>query len=331
MIPHIISFIACHMGPADHFASFAEVFQENGYEVQFCASGPALKKLQDRKIQNVIPFDVNNLSLEEKASLIDRVAKSGLVFTDMAHPFDHQILQDLKERNIKSVAYYDNPEPFVPGGYSEMVAKAAKQASIVLFANAHLASNPIYEKLGVEINLPLNKRVGLGYYPLEQADEIVFLRKTQGKAARSEFFLETEIQDKDQKLLVYFGGNNTEYFEEAFPAFLSFLSQAVEHNNRSNIVIVFQQHPGAKQKNLDRTLLQNWIDAHKDFNNDIQIIFSNKSASEMLLIADSALYYQTSMGPLFALAGIPSIQVGHKVYEDILVKEGLCYVVTHLD
>jgi len=112
---------------------------------------------------------------------------------------------------------------------------------------------------------------------------------------------------------------------------LKFLSQAVEHNNRSNIVIVFQQHPGAKQKNLDITLLQNWIDTHKDFNNDLQIIFSDKSTKEMLVIADSALYYQTSMGPLFALAGIPSIQVGHKVYEDILVKEGLCFVVTHVD
>lgn len=30
------------------------------------------------------------------------------------------------------------------------------------------------------------------------------------------------------------------------------------------------------------------------------------------------------MGPLFVLADIPIIQVGHKTYEDILIRGGLC-------
>ncbi len=45
---------------------------------------------------------------------------------------------------------------------------------------------------------------------------------------------------------------------------------------------------------------------------------------DALTAADGVLYYQTSMGPQFALAHIPAIQVGHEKYEDILVRNHLC-------
>ena len=46
------------------------------------------------------------------------------------------------------------------------------------------------------------------------------------------------------------------------------------------------------------------------------------------MIADAALYYQTSMGAQFALLGIRTIQVGHEIYEDILIRNQLAPSVT---
>ena len=43
-----VCFIACHGGPADHFATYAEALTKQGYDVQIHATGPALKKLQER-------------------------------------------------------------------------------------------------------------------------------------------------------------------------------------------------------------------------------------------------------------------------------------------
>ncbi len=54
----------------------------------------------------------------------------------------------------------------------------------------------------------------------------------------------------------------------------------------------------------------------------------NDPASQRLL-ADAVLYYQTSMAPQFALAGIPAIQVGHDTYPDILVRNNLAPSVSH--
>jgi hypothetical protein len=37
------------------------------------------------------------------------------------------------------------------------------------------------------------------------------------------------------------------------------------------------------------------------------------------------------MGPQFVLAGIPTIQIGHEPYEDILVRNGLCPTAINTD
>jgi hypothetical protein len=59
-----------------------------------------------------------------------------------------------------------------------------------------------------------------------------------------------------------------------------------------------------------------------------KVVVSDVSSDDAQIVADAAMYYQTSMGPQFALAGIPTIQVGHETFEDILVKADLCPSVT---
>ena len=115
--------------------------------------------------------------------------------------------------------------------------------------------------------------------------------------------------DSGQKILVYFGGNNDVYFEKAFPAFL----RLVEESNLdpSQYLVLFQQHPGARAKNRDGKLAEG------------QLILSELPSEEAQILADAALYYQTSMGPQFALAHIPPIQVGHETFPDLLVRSGL--------
>ncbi len=48
-------------------------------------------------------------------------------------------------------------------------------------------------------------------------------------------------------------------------------------------------------------------------------------------MADAAFYYQTSMGPQFVLAGIPTVQIAHETYQDILVKNKLSPSVTDVE
>ena len=89
-------------------------------------------------------------------------------------------------------------------------------------------------------------------------------------------------------------------------------------------MIVLQQHPGAKAKNIDRKLLEDWMQQNGSIP---QFCISSMSTDDALVIADAALYYQTSMAPQFVIAGIPTVQVGHEIYQDVLVKNQLCVCV----
>ena len=137
--------------------------------------------------------------------------------------------------------------------------------------------------------------------------------------------------DTGQKVLVYFGGNNEEYFSKALPAFLSLLEEGMKQSDFAHLVIVIQQHPGAKSKNFDGNLVSEWISKQSKDERTPRIIISDFTSDEAQTIADGALYYQTSMGPQFVLAGIPTIQVGHETFEDILVRNQLCSSVTNVD
>lgn len=327
-----VCFIACHGGPADHFSTFAEELTSKGHKVQIYATGPALKKFQDRKMEMIFPFSLENISEEEAAI---QLAKScwgaDVIITDVGHVFDVSLHEALKSQASKSLrlAYYDNPESYVPGGYSAVAAKVMLAAQGVLFANANLVKTPLYQAPSHEICLPLGKRIGLGYYPISQAEKIAKRRMSDQSQIRAQLFSKYSLTDRGQKVLVYAGGNNEEYFSKAFPAFLKFLSEASLQGDLSNFVVLLQQHPGAKEKNFDGELVRQWLEQHSGAAKIPQFFISELNSDEAQVVADGMLYYQTSMGPQFVLAGIPTIQAGHDTYEDILVKNGLCSTVTN--
>lgn len=325
-----ICLIACHGGPADHFATFAEHLIREGYKVEVYASGPALKKFQDRNIQVAVVFSPDNLSVLAQADLATEIAKrcykASVVLTDLGHSFDITLQKALAKEvpQVLRLTYYDNPEPYVPGGYSSVATEVMGLAQKVLFANANLAKAVIYQEPNKPIMLAKD-RVGVGYYPIVQAEQLALRRKNEHDALRKGLLAKHGLEDKGQKVLVYFGGNNEEYFTKAFPAFLDFLSKG----NLSNVVIVLQQHPGAKNQNRDRSEMESWLKRYGEEPNSPKILISDETTDHMQVVADGALYYQTSMGPLFALAGIPMMQVAHETYPDILVRNRLCPSVTN--
>ncbi len=90
--------IACHAGPASHFATFAEALEKKGYSVCLYASGPALQKYQELGIE-ANPFGVNGtLDAHVAADLAQRCAQAAAVITDVGHPFAIVLQQELKEK-----------------------------------------------------------------------------------------------------------------------------------------------------------------------------------------------------------------------------------------
>jgi hypothetical protein len=322
-----ICLIACHGGPADHFATFAEELTRDGYQVEVYASGPALKKFEERHIEVIEPFNADAPSESLAEELAEKCAHASAVITDVGHSFDVTLQKALASKAPETlrIAYYDNPESFVPGGYSATAATVMFAAQRVLFANANLQKAPVYETEAKEISLPHAQRIGLGYYPTSQAEGIAKRRSEEKVELRSKLFEKYGIVEKGQKFLVYFGGNNTAYFEQAFPALLGFAQEV----DLSNVVIALQQHPGAARgSNLDFLSLGEWNSQHAASAKAPKIFLSKETTETMQVVCDGGLYYQTSMGPLMALAGIPLVQVAHETYPDLVVRSGLCPSVT---
>lgn len=344
-----VCFIACHDGPASHFATYAEVLKERGYDIHIHATGPALNRFKARGVEVHSPFSLDNLSPQDEDSLAATIAIASstahVIITDLGHLFDVKLHKALHVHaaNTLRFAYYDNPEPFVPGEYSPIAAEVIKVAENFLFPNANLAEATIYRMPGEEIDFTGKNRFGLGYYPVSQAKKMAEKRKSDHQKVRAEFLLNHGLEDKQQKILVYFGGNNEEYFSKALPAFLSFVAQASELDQASgltdleNTIIVMQQHPSAKLKNRDGQLIEAWL---KEFEKQAdkpetikkpKVIISYFTSDYAQVLADGAFYYQTSMSPQFILAGIPTVQIGHETYEDILVRNQLAPSVTHAE
>lgn len=62
-----------------------------------------------------------------------------------------------------------------------------------------------------------------------------------------------------------------------------------------------------------------------------RVILSDFSSDNAQVLADAAFYYQTSMGPQFALGGIPTVQIGHETFDDILVRNHIAPTVTNTE
>ncbi len=332
-----VCLIACHGGPADHFATFAESLSKDVGAIEIYASGPALKKFQERGIEVKGSFSIDKISPEAEDALAEQIARAcstaSVIITDVGHAFDIKVQKALARQaaHVLRFAYYDNPESYVPGGYSAVAAQVMLAAHGVLFANSNLAKVSIFQEPDKEIDFGSRKKFGIGYYPINQAEKIAKRRALEQLSMRQALFSRNDLVDTGQKVLVYFGGNNEEYFSKAFPAFLALLETGMEQSSLTNLVIVIQQHPGAKSKNIDGNMVSAWIGEHGEKKQAPRIILSDFSSDDAQTIADGALYYQTSMGPQFVLAGIPTIQVGHETFEDILVRNRLSPSVTSVD
>jgi hypothetical protein len=92
-----------------------------GHTVQIYATGAALKKFQGRMMPGVIPFTLENISEEEAArDIVKKCCRAAVVITDVGNPFAISLQKTLASQSpsVLRLAYYDNPESYVPGGYS---------------------------------------------------------------------------------------------------------------------------------------------------------------------------------------------------------------------
>jgi hypothetical protein len=333
----LVCFIVCDGGPAAHFAAFVtHLFTQNELQISIYATGPALVKLKDSHLPNgiqLLPFtlDDSDRDQQEKVAeqLIDDCLKQGArtLIIDIGNKFNAVFQAVLSEHNllsntIRSWCYYDNPEPYVPGGYSIKTEETIKVSRYILFANMNLANadSNIYSLPEKQIDLTNKTIQGIGYYPVMEVEKLFQQREIEKDTIRAQNNW-TDVKH----LFVYFGGNNDAYFDHAFPAFLSSLSQ-IDKNLIRDILFLVHQHPAAKKQNRDVLILQDWLSK----TNQVQIVISTlKNSDQAQIVADAALYYQTSMAPQFALLGLPTMQVGHEVYRDVLVKYGLCYTATN--
>lgn len=327
-----ICLIVCHPSPADHFSVFIQDWKKKGYEVSVFAAGSALQKLQDRKIEGIVPFTIeeNRSNQEIAKEIAKKCARASVVITDVGDPFDISLQSALAQEAPKTVrvAYYDNPECFVPGGYSKVASQVMRLAQGILFANANLASACIEEEKGKPVDFQSIRRWGIGYYPLDQVEKIIHRRECEQLELRKKLFPHTK---QDQKIWIYAGGNNSEYFDQAFPAFLQFLSEACQKDDLSKHIILLQQHPRAKEKNLDGLLVQKWIEEQRQNPFAPKLKMSTMNTEDAQVVGDGIFYFQTSMAAQFALIGIPTIQVARVPYEDVLIKNQICPSVTSAD
>ncbi len=334
MIP-TVCFIACHGASSDHFITFIEQSKPDTVTILAYASVQMAKKFDDRKIPLYDRFILEEVSSEEEARRVAiKCSTASVVITDVGHRFSGLIQKALKQYapHVLRLVYYDNPESYVPGGpegYSAVAAEVMRAAEGVLFANANLAEMTLFQEPNRPIDLAAQKKIGIGYYPIQQVDSIIKRRIEERAVLRQQTLSKYNIDDAGQKLLVYFGGNNEEYFDKAFPAFLSLVAKAMEQSDLSDLVFVLQQHPGAKIKNLDATQITIWQKEYADQRHAPKIIVSDFTSDTAQVLADGALYYQTSMGPQFVLAGIPTAQIGHETYEDVLIRSKLIDSVTN--
>lgn len=317
MLPlFIIWFVVCHAAPATHFSEQIIDLREKGYHVEVAATGPGYNKLIEKGI-DAHQFDPSNLT-----SLAKRFSSNQIVITDCGDIAIKELHSILEQRGITHLAYYDNPESFVPGGYSKTAAEILPVSSGVIFANKHLADRPLYTSPDQPMELANIQKFGLGYYPYSDALKIRNSRISNQLPLRQKFFSQHNIEDQGQQLIVYYGGNNNEYYQKAFPCFLKILADASADDQFSaQTIVIFQQHPGAKKNNIDGKMLNQWLE-RKRF--QLPIVVSTMDYDSSQILADAVCYYQTSMSPMYALAEIPLAQIAHVPYLDCIVANGLC-------
>jgi hypothetical protein len=329
-----------HGGPVDHAAAYKGCLEERNYHVEIVAGDQAFDKLKKKNIKVERAFSIKDLNDEQKQDLAKQIAltnqKALVLITDVGDLFgvDLQRAFHFYAPKVKRAVLYENLEPLVPGSYGLTAKRVIEKTHAIFFANADLLEEGININEEEKIDLAGKHQVGVGYYPLESGIEMEIKRKEKHDECKQAFFEANNILDKGKKVIGYFGGNNEVYFNQALPAFLRQIEEAAAKNDLSNWIILFHQHPGAVARNIDRSQVETWLalPVNQNSKNLPQFIFSRDSVNgdgDMVqIIIDRGIYYQTSMAPLIARAGIPLIQSAHETYPDRLVKNGLIHSVT---
>lgn len=325
-----ICFIVCHLGSANQIADYQPILEKQGYKVSIYATGSIKGELEKRQLK-IRELNPDNLDLyqigENQTQLAQQVAKTcsiaDIIVTDVGHLFAVQIHLALREYHKLHLAYYDNPDNWVGGGYSQTAVQVMRVAKGVIFANPHLITEGLEEEPGVPFNLDDKLCWGVGYYSLDKAIEIRQARldlERRLEIRRQFFAANSHLTDKGQKILVYIGGNNDTYFGKALPAIARILNQAALQDDFSNYIVVIHQHGGAKKRNEEAKLLP--IENNSDA--PFACVLSQLTTDEVQILADAAFYYQTSLIYQTCLAGIPVMQIGHDTFRDRLIKGTLC-------
>ena len=333
----VVCFIVCDNGPATHFLQFArDLLDDDHLRIDIYANEFVLSIFQDLQSCDGIRlfhFSLDQQNTEEEQDtlaneLLDNCIISGArtIIVDIANKFDRKLQdvfnqRDMRSHSIRFWCYYDNSEAYVPGGYSIQAEEMIQSSQNILFANMNLVQckSKIFSSPSITINLDGKNVEGIGYYPIERAEVLRRRRAIERETLRTKYGLNSA-----EYIFLYWGGNNETYYEQAFPTFLSLLSQ-IDAKSLENVLFIIHQHPAAKKENRDGLFFREWLSK----NTHIQAVLSPLTSDEAQIVADAILYYQTSASPQFALLGLPIMQIGHEVYEDVLVKYHLCETATN--
>lgn len=317
-----LTIVCLHQGPAGHFADFTKVLDREKISYQIVAAEKGAEELKKRHI-SFIEFKNNTLLKDLPPTeaqvtakrLLDLCKGSRKLLIDVGNPFAATVLQNLKDTSVQCIAYYDNPESLVEGGYSSSVALIVPHVQKIFFANKNLAATSIY----THKHQPLSYQArpyGIGYCDMADIDNIIKLRR-QPKV------------DTREKVVVYVGGANDKYYTSGITTFLKLLTEACHKHDLSRYHLIFRQHGRALQEgNLDGSLVKEWKASSPNTAPLITFSDSKEPFNEVVAKADILTYYQTSASPKFVLAGIPVMQVGPDRIEDVAVDSGAA---SHVD
>lgn len=308
-----VCFLACHPNGGNHLSDYYTSLSQ-GYSAAFIGVDKGFETAERKKISPIKRLDtekpLSEMSNEEQKKLARSTAKKVIqvathLIADVGSPFTKYVFKELKalESKVIKMAYHDNHEPFVPGGYTELAIQTFAHADHAVYANKTMAEDNGF---------------GIGYFDFSKVDTYRLFRSTQIQATkRKNLFNSFGIADKGQKLMVYLGGANKVYSEQAFPAFAKLLRESAEKGVLDHAVVMLQRHPRAS--NEDKEAFEA---LQKDFPK-LTFAVSPLDFDSSLAVADLVCYYQTSASLFLPLAGIPAFQVGHEPFDDTPYRHGL--------
>ncbi|MCH9811538.1 hypothetical protein K0U07_02100 [bacterium] len=317
-----IGFLLSHPNPSNHAKEFVQAYEEQGEECFVYTDNESVAKKFPGKAQ--IISIANDDDLQKAAEFL---STHDQVIADISIPQWQQVFCKVGA-STKKIVYYDNPEKFVSTTYSTLAEKMVAVSDVILFSNHHHARVGILGGTKKPVDLTQIECVGLGFYSQSIADQMLDFSKEEKDAFRKQLFTSHSIEDRGQKILVIAGGANEEYYKAFFRFMLIARNILWDHHNLfDNTVFVLQQHPRAMQQgdkdgNCIKTaeMINQYNPSH-----NVHFVVSNLKTPQALALANTVVYYQTSMAPQFILGGVKKViqMVDSVPNKDMLVSAGI--------